>query len=259
MTIGVTATVTLLTRGEWKPSFAALSFLFGLVGYSQNIGVVHECTHRLPPSPPSIGLATARFLHALGGLRFYSTRLAHRFHHAYLGTARDPDRRGYDNTNTTLFERLRYILFIGPIRSIFAPVDLRVAFDQMSPEKYQDFRRKSRFDEFLRVSLHFGFVLIFRWYYLSLFLALIGANMLSNVREMTEHGNRGSAAYVNIKRSLLGVLFLSTPGFWYHGWHHMYPEIDYWDLPLRSKKLTPKSDLPILSRKSYVKFMLFGN
>src|SRR5512145_1895520 len=97
--IGVVVPVIAWSGGA-TPSVARALIVFTVatVAWCQNIGLVHHFAHHLPRGPRWLSLNTARFLHALGGLPFTSTRLAHRLHHAHLGTPLDPDRLGYEST-----------------------------------------------------------------------------------------------------------------------------------------------------------------
>ncbi len=104
----------------WRGLFV---FAIATVAWCQNIGLVHSFIHHLPKGPRWLGSATARFANYLGGLSHTQIRFAHQLHHAHLGTSRDPDRAGYEMT-TTLASRLRYLLFIGPLRARFAPVGI---------------------------------------------------------------------------------------------------------------------------------------
>jgi hypothetical protein len=75
---------------------------------------------------------------------------------------------------------------------------------------------------------------------------------------MAEHGNDGRGAYVHIRVSPLGVLLFSTPGFWFHGIHHMDAGIHYLDLPLASHGFAVKRDLPYLQRDSALGYLFTG-
>ncbi len=237
---------------------ALVVFALATVAWCQNIGLVHHCIHHLPRAPRELGLSTARFLNYLGGLPYTSIRFAHQLHHAYLGTSRDPDRVGYQST-TTLARRLRYLAFIGPLRARFAPVDTAHALDAMSPARRAEHERLCRRDRRLVVATHLLLIPLYGLYYPIVLAALVFANVLSNVREMAEHGTgTGAGAYVDIRVSPLGVLFLSTPGFWFHGIHHMDASIHYLDLPLASGSLAIKDDRPYLHRRSAAAYLLTG-
>jgi fatty acid desaturase len=237
---------------------ALLVFALATLAWCQNIGLVHHCIHYLPKGPRWLGLATARFLNYLGGLPYTKIRFAHQLHHAYLGTARDPDREGYETT-TTLWRRLRYLLFIGPLRARFAPVDTAQSIEAMSPPRRAEHDRLCRRDRRLVVVAQLLLIPLYGLYYPIVFAALLLANVLSNVREMAEHGTgNGNGAYVDIRVSPLGVLFLSTPGFWFHGIHHMDASIHYLDLPLASGSLAIKDDRPYLHRRSAAAYLLTG-
>ena len=232
-------------------------FFSGLIGFCQNIGIMHEFAHRLPTGPKRVGFWLARLMHSLGGLKFHRARLAHRFHHQYLGTEMDPDRLGY-RTTTTLFDRVKYLLFIGPIRARYAPVDLEKPLSTFSPTRRSELEQLLKGDRFWLFAVHGCLLLVLQGYYLPLFGSLLTANLLSNIREVTEHGDFGGAAYVNIRPSFLGVLFFSTPGFWFHGSHHMYPHIHYLELPEFTKTMAPKDDYRFLKRTSYLKYICTG-
>lgn len=241
-----------------SPWRALLVFAAATVAWCQNIGLVHHCIHHLPRAPRWLGLSTARLLNYLGGLPYTKIRFAHQLHHAYLGTPRDPDRVGYENT-TTLGQRLRYLLFIGPLRARFAPVDTTQALDAMSPERRAEHERLCRRDARLALATHLLLIPLYGLYYPIVLAALLCANVLSNVREMAEHGTgTGAGAYVDIRVSPLGVLFLSTPGFWFHGIHHMDASIHYLNLPLASGSLAIKDDRPYLHRRSAAAYLLTG-
>jgi len=120
----------------FSPSRALLVFAIALVAWCQNIGLMHEGAHRLPRGPRWLGVSIVRFLHALGALRFTTTRFAHLLHHAYLGTERDPDRAGYETT-TTVRKRVLYLFMVGPLRARFAPVDVSSALEMMAAERRQ--------------------------------------------------------------------------------------------------------------------------
>ncbi len=251
---------TIAWTGGTVPTLARALVIFALatVAWCQNIGLVHHCIHQLPRGPRWLGLATARFLNYLGGLPYTSIRFAHQLHHAYLGTARDPDRVGYAST-TTLARRLRYLLFIGPLRARFAPVDTTHALDAMSPTRRAEYDRSCRRDRYLAVAAHLLLVPLYGLYYPVVLAALLFANVLSNVREMAEHGTgTGAGAYVDIRVTPLGALFLSTPGFWFHGVHHMDASIHYLDLPIASQRLVRKDDRPYVRRNSAALYLLTG-
>ena len=236
---------------------ALLVFVIAAVAWCQNIGLIHHCAHHLPRGPRWLGVYVARLLHYLGGLPFTSTRLAHRLHHAHLGTPLDPDRLGYEST-TTVARRLRYLLMIGPIRARFAPVDVAHAIDAMTPQRRAEYEQRRRSDRRLVVITHLVLVALCGLYYPVVFAALLFANVLSNVREMAEHGHEGSGAYVHVRVSPLGVLLLSTPGFWFHGVHHMDATIHYLDLPVASRDVRIKHNLPYLQRESAVAYLVTG-
>lgn len=242
---------------KWSLHGALAVFFLGLVGYSQNIGLMHEHVHRLPPGPRGLSRWVARFLYALGGLNFERGQTAHAFHHAFLGTSQDPDRNGYLMT-VGLRNRLQYLLYIGPLRSKYAPVDLSVALNKMSREERRQYDLNCQRDQLLVVKVQLFMAVLGGVYYFPLLLSLIASNMCSNIREMTEHGSNGSAAYVNVKPSLAGFLFFSNPGFWFHGIHHMYPGIHYLDLPKSAGTYKPKENLPIHERRSYMKYLFTG-
>jgi fatty acid desaturase len=193
----------------------------------------------------------------LGGLPFAPTRLAHRLHHAHLGTSLDPDRIGYEST-TTAGRRLRYLLLIGPLRARFAPVDVAHALAAMSGERRAAYDRDCRRDRRLVVVAHVALLALCGLYYPVVVAALLFANVLSNVREMAEHGNGGQAAYVDVRVSPLGVLLLSTPGFWFHGIHHMDATIHYLDLPVAARSASHKHNLPYLQRRSAAAYLVTG-
>lgn len=256
--IGVAVPVIAWSGGATPSvSRALLIFAIATVAWCQNIGLVHHFAHHLPHGPRWLGLYAARLLHYLGGLPFTSTRLAHRLHHAHLGTPLDPDRLGYEST-TTIWRRLRYLLLIGPLRARFAPVDVSHAISAMSPERRAQHERRCRSDRRLVVVTHLVLIALCGLYYPVVVAALLVANVLSNVREMAEHGSDGSAAYVNLRVAPLGVLLLSTPGFWFHGIHHMDATIHYLDLPLASRTFPIKHNLPYLQRESAVAYLLTG-
>jgi len=237
---------------------ALLIFVIATLAWCQNIGLVHHCIHHLPKGPGWLGLSTARLLNYLGGLPYTQIRFAHQLHHAFLGTSRDPDRAGYETT-TTLGRRLRYLLFIGPLRARFAPVDTAEAVGTMSPQRRAEHERCGRRDRRLVIVTHLLLIPLYGLYYPVVLAALLFANVLSNVREMAEHGTGGGAsAYVDIRVSPLGVLFVSTPGFWFHGVHHMDASIHYLDLPLAAGGLAIKSDRPYLQRRSAAAYLFTG-
>jgi fatty acid desaturase len=224
---------------------------------SQNIGLIHHTAHRLPRAPGRLGLHAARFLHALGGLSYAKAGFAHRLHHAHLGTSLDPDRAGYEST-TTLGRRLRYLLLIGPLRARFAPVQIAAALDSMSTARRAEYEQSVRRDRRLLVATHAALLVIYGAYYPVMLAALVFANVLSNAREMAEHGKEGRGIYVDIRVSPLGVLFFSTPGFWFHGIHHMDAGIHYLDLPLAARSFTPKTDRPYVRRGSALGYLFTG-
>lgn len=234
-----------------------LVFAIAVVAWCQNIGLVHHFAHHLPHGPRWLGVYTARLLHGLGGLPFASTRLAHRLHHAHLGTPLDPDRLGYESTST-VWRRLRYLVLIGPLRARFAPVDVSHALAAMSPERRAEHARRCRSDRRLVVVTHLVLFAVCGLYYPVVVAALLVANVLSNVREMAEHGSAGSAAHVDLRVSPLGVLLLSTPGFWFHGIHHMDATIHYLELPVASRTVSVKHNLPHLQRASAVAYLFTG-
>jgi fatty acid desaturase len=249
-----------LFRAHLNIAIVASGFIFTLIGHCQNIGLVHEFSHRLPPGPRPIGLWTAKFFHAFGGLKYEHASTAHHFHHKYLGTERDPDRLGY-LTTSTLFKRIVYLFLIGPLRAKFAPVDLETALNDLSDSQKLEHYRRVKQDRILLVVTQLALILVLGRFIFFYWTSLILANVLSNVREMTEHGDNGSAAYVIIRPSLTGILFFSTPGFWYHGIHHMHPHIPYWSLPAANlhPQLKMLNDLPLFKRKSYLKYFIFGS
>jgi fatty acid desaturase len=241
----------------FSPWRALLIFALATIAWCQNIGLVHHYAHHLPPGPRWLGLWTARALHYLGGLPYTQTRLAHRLHHAHLGTPLDPDRLGYEST-ATAGGRFRYLFYIGPLRTRFAPVDMTAAIRAMSPQQYAAHEQRCRRDRRLVIVAQLLLIPISGLYYPFVASALLVANVLSNVREMAEHGRAGSGAYVDIRVSPLGVLLFSTPGFWLHGVHHMNATVHYLDLPLARGTLVPKTNLPYLSRDSAVTHLFTG-
>lgn len=241
----------------FSPWRALLVFGLATVAWCQNIGLVHHCAHHLPRGPRWLGLSTARALHYLGGLPYAQTRLAHRLHHVHLGTPLDPDRVGYEATGT-VWRRLRYLLMIGPLRARFAPVDMSHAITAMAPERRAEYDRQRRRDRRLVVIAHLVLLALCGLYYPVVFAALLAANVLSNAREMAEHGNEGAGAFVDIRVAPLGVLFFSTPGFWFHGAHHMDPTVHYLDLPDAAAALDTTSHLPYLRRDGVVAYLLTG-
>lgn len=232
-------------------------FVLATLAWCQNIGLVHHFAHHLPRGPRRLGLFAARLLHAMGGLPFTRTRLAHRLHHVHLGTPLDPDRVGYQTT-TTLWRRLRYLFLIGPLRARFARVDLSHATNAMSVERRAEYERRCRRDRRLVVVTHLGLLALSGWYYPAVLAGLIVANVLSNVREMAEHGGDVHGAYVDIRVSPLGLLLFSTPGFWFHGIHHMDATIHYLDLPTAARSFAIKPKLRYLHRNSAVGYLLTG-
>ncbi len=243
--------------GRPSPWRALVVFAIATVAWCQNLGLVHHCAHQLPRGPRWLGLYTARVLHYLGGLPYTKTRFTHLLHHAHLGTPLDPDRVGYETT-TTVWRRLRYLLFIGPLRARFAPVDTSQAIHEMSSERRAEHERLCRRDRRLIVVTHLLLIPLCGLYYLVVFAALLFANVLSNVREMAEHGSNGRGAYVDIRVSPIGVLFFSTPGFWFHGMHHMDASLHYLDLPLAANRFEIKHDLPYVQRESAVAYLFTG-
>lgn len=253
-----------------SPGRAVVILALATLAWCQNIGLVHHCAHHLPRGPRWLAMAVARLLHDLGGLTYTRARFAHRLHHVYLGTAKDPDRLGYETT-TTLARRLRYLVLIGPLRARFAPVDITPARQAMSPRRRAVHDQMVCRDRRRMWMVQVLMVPLYGAYYPVVLAALLFANVLSNAREMAEHGNHGRAAYVDIRVSLLGVLFFSTPGFWFHGLHHRDSSIHYLDLPriaaersreqpfpvdTSSSRLRP--DLPSLRRSGVLSYLLFG-
>lgn len=239
------------------PWRAVLVFAIATVAWCQNVGLSHHCTHQRPRGPRWLSRFAVRFVHALGMLPYTPVRLAHRLHHIHLGTPLDPDRIGYEST-TTVWRRLRYLLMIGPLRARFAPVDTSYAIDAMSAAQRGEHERRCRRDRQLVVATHILLLLACGLYYPIVFVALLVANVLSNVREMAEHGSDGTGVYVHVRVSPLGVLLFSTPGFWFHGIHHMDGSIHYLDLPLASRRVAIKNNLPYLQRESAVAYLLTG-
>ncbi|MBI3784755.1 MAG: fatty acid desaturase [Deltaproteobacteria bacterium] len=257
-TICLIVPVIAWTGGAVPSGFRALIiFVLTTVAFCQNQGLVHHCAHHLPKGPYPLGLYAARFLHYLGGLPYTKTRFAHRLHHAHLGSSLDPDRVGYEST-TTVMKRLRYLVLIGPLRARFAPVDTSYALNAMSPDRRAQHERSCRRDWRLVGLTHLILMGLCGLYYPVVFAALLFANVLSNVREMAEHGNRGQGAYINLDVSVPGVLFFSTPGFWFHAVHHMDASIHYLDLPSVARRFTPKTNLPFLQRHSAVAYLFTG-
>ncbi len=231
--------------------------LASTIGFCQNIGLIHQLAHTLPPAPGKSGVIVARVMHAFGGLRYTSTRFAHHLHHRYLGTESDPDRHGYQLT-TTFARRFGYLLLIGPLRAKWAPVDLRPFLTQMEAGQKARYETSLRKDHWYLLGIQGALLLSLGVFYLPWFASLLLANACSNAREMAEHGNSGGAAYVNLKPSLTGVLFFSTPGFWYHGDHHTSPSLHYFELPLASPTIKPKTDLPRYARRGAISYLWAG-
>lgn len=234
-----------------------LIFVVATVCFSQNIGLVHHFVHHLPRGPRRLGRATARFLNYLGGLPYTQIRFAHRLHHAHLGTPLDPDRAGYQTT-TTLARRLRYLFLIGPLRHRYAPVDTTEALCAMSPARRSEHQRRYERDWRMVAATHLCLLVLYGLYYPVLVAALLIANVLSNAREMAEHGLDGAAAHVDIRVSPLGVLLLSTPGFWYHGLHHADAGIHYLDLPRAARRGAPRRPLPYVRRRGALTYLFLG-
>lgn len=232
--------------------------LASTIGFCQNIGLIHQLAHILPPAPGKSGVIAARVIHAFGGLRYTSTRFAHLMHHRYLGTDEDPDRHGYQLT-TTFSRRLGYLLLIGPLRAKWAPVDLQPLIAQMEAGQARRYHSGLEKDRWFLLGIHGALLLSLGVFYVPWFASLLLANVCSNAREMAEHGNAGGAAYVNLKPSLTGLLFFSTPGFWYHGDHHTSPSLHYFELPLASPTIKPKTDLPRYTRPGVIHYLLAGN
>jgi fatty acid desaturase len=260
--IGVLGSLCVVTpaiawSAPFSPMRALLVFAIALVAWCQNIGLMHEGAHRLPRGPRWLGLSVVRFSHALGALRFTSTRFAHLLHHAHLGTERDPDRAGYATT-TTVGKRLRYLAMVGPLRARFAPVDVSSALDAMAAERRGQHERDCRRDASLVVLVQLSLIPLFGLYYPVVMAALIAANVLSNVREMAEHGLDGQGAYVHIRVSPVGVSLLSTPGFWFHGIHHLHPTLHYLELPGRAAIGRSETDLPYVERAGAIRYLFTG-
>jgi fatty acid desaturase len=241
----------------FSPSRALLVFAIAVIAWCQNIGLMHEGAHRLPRGPRWLGLSTVRLLHAFGGLRFTPTRFAHLLHHAYLGTERDPDRAGYQAT-TTVGKRLRYLFMVGPLRARFAPVDVSSALDAMGAKRRRRHERDCRQDAKLVVFVQLSLIPLFGLYYPVVLAALIAANLLSNLREMAEHGLDGQGAYVDIRVSPVGVLLLSTPGFWFHGIHHIDPALHYFELPRHAAIGLTETTLPYVERAGAIRYLFTG-
>jgi hypothetical protein len=175
-----------------------------------------------------------------------------------LGSERDPDKLGYRNKDT-LAARVGYLLCIGPLRARFAPVDVSFALDALSSERRAQHYRRLRSESLLILAVQLCLALSCGRYYAVYAAALITANVLSNVREMAEHSWNGAAAHVDIRPSPLGLMVFSTPGFWFHGVHHMDPGVHYLDLPRAAQQTRPKGHLPYLQRDSAVRYLLRGH
>lgn len=106
------------------------------------------------------------------------------------------------------------------------------------------------------VVLHLVLLILLREEYWAVFAALLAANVLSNIREVSEHGDFGKAAYVNLKFNIFSLLFLATPGFWNHGVHHMHPEVHYLSSPLWASSLEEKEDLRVIQSRSIWRYFL---
>jgi fatty acid desaturase len=236
----------------WNPAWI---FLSSLIGFCQNIGLMHEMVHRRLKGPRWIGQAFSHLHHAVGGLQMRQAKFLHLSHHKYLGTDLDPDRLGYLTTKT-FFEKARYLIFIGPLRKKFAPVDFASIFARLEENKKNELRTQVGIERLYNIAFHLCLLVCLREKYLLVFAALICANILSNIREVSEHGDFGRAAYVNLKPGLFGILFLSTPGFWYHGVHHMHPEIHYLSTPLWSSRAKAKGDLRYVKSRSVWRYFL---
>jgi fatty acid desaturase len=230
-------------------------FLLCIIGYCQNIGLMHTYSHHFVSKSRDVGILIARISHTIGGLSFTFGKQAHSLHHKYLGTELDPDRNGYNEFSNSVFKRLRYLLLIGPLRGIFAPVNIENILATWTKARRQKFFSIVKIERLAIVLFYASIVFVYRVDSLFLISSLICANFLSNIREVTEHGNQGKAAYVNIAPSAIGILFFSTPGFWFHGFHHIYANVHYLDLPLKCSGNCPEK---IILRKSYLKFLLTG-
>lgn len=122
------------------------TFLAALIGFCQNIGLMHEMVHRKLKGPRWLGIAFAHLHHALGGLQMHQAKFLHLSHHKYLGTELDPDRLGYLTTQT-FFEKVRYLIFIGPLRKRFAPVDFESIFSRLEESKKAELRKQVKTSE----------------------------------------------------------------------------------------------------------------
>lgn len=266
------APIFLLRFFPIETSFFSVYFLLHVlcvVGFCQNIGLVHEFAHRTPFSKnfPFLNWLILLFFHSLGGLRTSMTIFLHLSHHRNLGKPDDPDRNGYTEHTLTRKDRLLYLFFIGPMRKWWAPVDVETGWKKLSEEERLQLSRRNFFECIFLAALHLLLLMILQTTYFHLLFCLILANIFSNLREMTEHGQGqlGKAAYVNMKPGIIGLLFFSTPGFWYHGTHHQHPHIPYWQLPFSSRlpDLIPANRLqieavPFLYRSSYFKYLWWG-
>lgn len=207
-------------------------FFVVLAAASQNIGLLHEHFHRFPPGPRFLVRPLVYGLYWMGALNFSRGRLAHRLHHAYLGTERDPDRWGYLIPARGL-GRFTYLFFIGPLRKIFAPVDVETSgLSRLGAGPRRRLEAAFRFHSLGIAMTHVALLAGLGFHYLPWFAGLIAANVFSNLREMAEHSaDVFGPRLVNVSFGPLSLLLCSGPGFWFHGTHHRDPKIPYWALP----------------------------
>lgn len=193
---------------------------------------------------------------------FRGATVRHGAHHRWLGTERDPIRRKYVSRHRAT--RARYAWFCSGLPLLPDDVAYACAVRHTAAVTTRIGQLVRRFAPVAAVQLAIFAAIshvLPSWYYATFWLAPIYLLVFlpSKLRTFCDHAQflPDSAAdhrrLISYRPALLERLFISPLGMHYHGEHHLWPSVPYYNLPALHRLIAGNSAIEV--RGTYVGFL----
>jgi fatty acid desaturase len=234
---------------HWQNPIVSLLAII-LIGGLQNglVSLQHDAWHHLCFRPLKVNDFICSWLTGYAvGASYHFNQVRHSGHHAYFGTARDPDRVTFINDGKeTPTQVVRYFVYILCGGTIVERVRLIIAKDKDKSLPGMDLRPKhmpSPAAELFCIALaQCVLMALFSltgnwwnyWVYWLLPLVTVAA-FLTTSRQFIEHANPADDPspedrLYDFDANLVEQFFFSPAHFHHHAFHHAYPKIPHYSL-----------------------------
>jgi len=259
---GATFAVTLIASHLNNPIVSLLAII--IIGGLQNglVSLQHDAWHHLCFRPNKLNDVICSWLTGYAvGASYHFNQVRHGGHHAYFGTARDPDRVTFVNdgkeTPAQVIRYFVYILFGGTlierIRLILAKdksLQQTIQGMDLRPRKMPSPMRELMCVAIAQCVLMATFTLTGHWwnYWLYWFLPLVTiAAFLTTSRQFIEHANPDSDPepedrLYDFDANIVEQFFFSPAHFHHHAFHHAHPKIPHYRL-INAKEIAKSNGL----------------